>query len=187
MNKATIEKIEEIKSTILLIDVSQGDRLDKESKYKALKLLDELTDNKEDTRLFNTRLMLKNYRNLKARCQELKETNKIEVEEDPFIEIGGERLSVESLARSNTRTIKMMHFIDKMLEFYKSDCERHGKDGIRKYDTLMHFYIYDKKRTYADIAELHDVNERTVRRDLKEAVYALSVLIFGIDGLRIQL
>ncbi|MGE7998843.1 hypothetical protein ACQKOF_09225 [Lysinibacillus sp. NPDC093190] len=113
--------------------------------------------------------------------------NKVETEEDPFVEIGGEYLSIESLTRSSVRTMNMINFIDKMLEFYKNDCKQQGKEGIRKYDTLMHFYIYDDKKTYADIAELHVVNERTVRRDLKEAVHALSVLIFGIDGLRIQL
>ncbi|MCY1184826.1 hypothetical protein D9M73_255500 [compost metagenome] len=51
----------------------------------------------------------------------------------------------------------------------------------------MYFYIYENKKTYEEIAELHQLNERTVRRDLKEAVHALAVLIFGIDGLRIQL
>ncbi|MFJ7953535.1 hypothetical protein ACIQZG_18695 [Lysinibacillus sp. NPDC096418] len=151
-------------------------------------LMQEENNKKTDRRIFNTRLLLRNYQNFKARCEELKETNKVEViEEDPFIEVSGEYLSVESLTRSSVRTINMMRFIDNMLEFYKKDCERQGKESIRKYDTLMSFYIDDDKKTYADIAELHNVNERTVRRDLKEAVYALSVLIFGIDGLRIQL
>ncbi|MFJ7662971.1 hypothetical protein ACIQXW_11260 [Lysinibacillus sp. NPDC097162] len=142
---------------------------------------------KSDRRLFNTRLLLRNYHNLKARCEELVEKNKTETEDDPFIAIGGEYLSIESLTRSSARTMNMMNFIDKMLEFYKKDCERQGKEDIRKYNTLIHFYINEDKKTYEDIAELHELNERTVRRDLKEAVHALSVLIFGIDGLRIQL
>lgn len=142
---------------------------------------------KTDRRLFNTRLLLRNYHKFKVRCEELKELNKVETEEDPFVEIGGEYLSIESLTRSSVRTMNMMNFIDKMLEFYKNDCIQQGKDAIRKYDTLMHYYIYEDKKTFDDIAELHNINERTVRRDLKEAVQALSVLIFGIDGLRIQL
>ncbi|MEY9980088.1 hypothetical protein [Lysinibacillus sp. RC79] len=142
---------------------------------------------KADRRLFNTRLLLRNYHQFKVRCEELKELNKVETEEDPFVEIGGEYLSIESLTRSSVRTMNMMNFIDKMLEFYKNDCIQQGKEAIRKYDTLMHYYIYEDKKTFDDIAELHDINERTVRRDLKEAVHALSVLIFGIDGLRIQL
>lgn len=142
---------------------------------------------KADRRLFNTRLLLRNYHNFKARCEELKEMNKVETEEDPFIEIGSEYLSIESLTRSSARTMNMLNFIDKMLEFYKDDCVRQGKEAIRKHDTLMYFYINEDKKTYSDIAELHEINERTVRRDLKEAVHALSVLIFGIDGLRIQL
>jgi len=142
---------------------------------------------KADRRLFNTRLLLRNYHNFKARCEELIEMNKVESDDDPFVEIGGEYLSIESLTRSSMRTMNMVNFIDKMLEFYKKDCERRGKEAIRKYDTLMHFYINDDKKTYEDIAELHELNERTVRRDLKEAVQGLSVLIFGVDGLRIQL
>lgn len=155
------------------------------TKFKELQ--QEEQTKKADRRLFNTRLLLRNYHNLKVRCEELKEMNKIETEDDPFIEIGGEYLSVDSLTRSSARTINMMNFIDRMLEFYKKECELQGKEAVRKYDSLMHFYIYDKKKTYIEIAELHDIDERTVRRDLKEAVYALSVLIFGIDGLRIQL
>ncbi|MEQ6855281.1 hypothetical protein AAHH17_12445 [Lysinibacillus capsici] len=187
MNQVTREKIKEIQNTILLINVDEGDRLDKESKRKALKLLDEIAGAKEDRRIFNTRLLLRNYHNFKNRCDELKESNKVETEEDPFLEIAGEYLSVESLTRSSARTMNMMNFIDKMLEFYKSDCERQGKEAMRKYNTLMHFYIYEDKKTYEEIAELHQLNERTVRRDLKDAVHALAVLIFGIDGLRIQL
>lgn len=187
MNKLVREKIKEIQNTILLINVDGGDRLDKESKRKALKMLDEIAGEKEDRRIFNTRLLLRNYHNFKNRCEELKESNKIETEEDPFIEIAGEYLSVESLTRSSTRTMKMLNFIDKMLEFYKHDCERQGKEALRKYNTLMCFYIDEDKKTYDDLAELHNINERTVRRDLNEAVQALSVLVFGIDGLRIQL
>lgn len=142
---------------------------------------------KIDRRLFNTRLLLRNYRSFKERCEILQEENKVKVKEDPFVEIGGQYLSIESLTKSSARTLNLMLFIDKMLDFYKSDCERQGKDAIRKYETIMHYYIYDDKKTYADIAGLYGLNERTVRRDLKEAVYALSVLIFGVDGLRIQL
>ncbi|UPW82741.1 hypothetical protein [Lysinibacillus sp. Ag94] len=150
-------------------------------------LQQEEQNKKIDRRLFNTRLLLKNYRRFKERCEKLIEVNEVKVEEDPFIEIGGQYLSIESLTKSSARTLNLMLFIDKMLDFYKSDCERKGKGAIRKYETLMHYYIYDEKKTYDDIAGLNDVDERTVRRDLKEAVYAVSVLIFGVDGLRIQL
>ncbi len=187
MNTVIRKKIKEIQNTILLINVDEGDRLDKESKRKALKMLDEIAGVKEDRRIFNTRLLLRNYHNFKNRCEELKGTNKVEAEEDPFFEFGGEYLSVESLTQSSARTINMMNFIDKMLEFYKKDCEQQGKEAVRKYKTLIYYYIDEDKKTYEDIAELHEINDRTVRRDLKEAVYALSVLIFGIDGLRIQL
>jgi hypothetical protein len=42
MDKETIEKLKEIESAVLLIDVSKGDPLDKKSKQKALELLREL-------------------------------------------------------------------------------------------------------------------------------------------------
>ena len=155
------------------------------TKFNELK--EEEQNKKIDRRLYNTRLLLRNYRNFKGRCEKLKEENKVKVKEDPFIEIGGQYLSIESLTRSSARTLNLMLFIDNMLDFYKSDCERQGKGAIRKYETLMHYYIYDDKKTYDDIAELYNLDERTVRRDLKEAVYAVSVLIFGVDGLRIQL
>lgn len=150
-------------------------------------LQQEEQNKKIDRRLYNTRLLLRNYRDFKVRCEKLREENKVSVKEDPFIEIGGQYLSIESLTRSSARTLNLMLFIDEMLDFYKNNCERQGKTAIRKYETLMHYYIYDDKKTYGEIAELYELDERTVRRDLKEAVYAVSVLIFGVDGLRIQL
>ncbi|MFY0517241.1 hypothetical protein ACOMCU_05310 [Lysinibacillus sp. UGB7] len=66
---------------------------------------------KADRRLFNTRLLLRNYHIFQARCEELKEMNKVETEEDPFIEIGSEYLSIESLTRSSARTLNMLNFI----------------------------------------------------------------------------
>lgn len=42
MDEKTIEKLKEIQNTVLLINVSKGDALDKKSKKQALKLLEEL-------------------------------------------------------------------------------------------------------------------------------------------------
>lgn len=47
VNEKEIEKLKEIQNTILLINVSKGDDLDKKSKNNALKLLEELISQKE--------------------------------------------------------------------------------------------------------------------------------------------
>lgn len=141
-----------------------------------------------DRRLFNTRILLKNYRHLKVYCDEMKENLDLEGEEqEEIISPDKEYLTLESIKRSEVRTLAMMRFIDNMIRVYETDCKHLGTEAVRRYETLLHFYINDERKTYAEIAKLHNVHERTAQRDLKEAVHAMSVLFFGTDGLRLQL
>lgn len=141
-----------------------------------------------DRRLFNTRILLKNYRHLKVYCNEMKESMDVaEDEKGEIITEDKEFLTLESIKKSEARTLAMMRFIDSMISVYEKDCKHLGDEAVRRYETLLHFYINDEKKTYAEIATLHNVHERTAQRDLKEAVHAMSVLFFGTDGLRLQL
>lgn len=141
-----------------------------------------------DRRLFNTKILLKNYRHLKVYCNEMKKNLDLKMgEEEKIITPDKAYLTLESIKRSEARTLAMMRFIDNMIRVYEMDCKHLGAEAVRRYETLLHFYINDKRKSYAEIAKLHNVSERTAQRDLKEAVHAMSVLFFGTDGMRLQL
>ena len=164
-------------TAIAEVAIAKFNELQQEEKTKRL-----------DRRLFNTRILLKNYRHLKVYCDEMKENKDLEGEEqEELISPDKEYLTLESIKRSEARTLAMMRFIDNMISVYETDCKHLGAEAVRRYETLLHFYINDERKTYAEIAKLHNVHERTAQRDLKEAVHAMSVLFFGTDGLRLQL
>ncbi|MFE3573723.1 hypothetical protein [Lysinibacillus sp. NPDC059133] len=172
MNNIEQEQI----AVIAEVAITKFNELQQEEKTKRL-----------DRRLFNTRILLKNYRHLKMYCDEMKETMDIDDgETEDLFTADKEYLSLESIKRSEARTLAMMRFIDNMIKVYELDCKHLGTEAVRRFNTLMHFYIYEKKKSYAEIAEIYHVHERTAQRDLKEAVYAMSVLFFGTDGLRLQ-
>jgi len=164
-------------AAIAEVAIAKFNELQQEEKTKRL-----------DRRLFNTRILLKNYRHLKVYCDEMKENMDLEGEkQEEIISPDKEYLTLESIKRSEARTLTMMRFIDNMIRVYETDCKHLGTEAVRRYETLLHFYINDERKTYAEIAKLHNVHERTAQRDLKEAVHAMSVLFFGTDGLRLQL
>jgi hypothetical protein len=140
---------------------------------------------KRDRRLRNTKLLLKHYRSFKRHCGDVK--TELEKLNDPeFLnEIDTEKFAIESDKRSKERTLAMVRFIDKMLEVYRIMCERSGRpEEIRKYKTIEMMYISDEKLTAEQIAEEHEIDTRTVYKDINKASNALSALIFGVDGMR---
>ena len=143
---------------------------------------------REARRLRNTKLLLRNYRQLKLHCADIKETIQLlDMSNLGLIEdIETDELAIESIKRSKKRSLAMIQFIDRMLEVYRALCEQSLKeDEFRRFETIHGLYISEGRMTFAEIAECQNVSERTIRRDEKEAIKALSVLIFGIDGLRL--
>ena len=140
---------------------------------------------KRDRRLRNTKLLLKNYRAFKLHCQDVKE--ELEKLQDPeFLEeLDADEFAIESIKRSKERTLAMVRFIDQMLLVYRIVCEQSGKpEDLRRYQTVYWMYIADEKKTADEIAEGHNIDRRTVYKDINNACQALSALIFGVDGIR---
>lgn len=140
---------------------------------------------KRDKRLRNTRLLLRNYRSFKLHCWDIEE-ELVAIETTGVLDdLIADEFAVESIKRSKERTLSMVRFIDQMLIVYKTICEQSNKsEDIRKYEVIFDLYISSAKKTYEEIAECHKIHVRTVHRDVTEAVKALSVLVFGVDGIR---
>lgn len=138
-----------------------------------------------DRRLRNTRLLLENYQNFKIHCTE----NAVEIEHllDPddfeFLDVGD--LVIESIVKSKKRTISMVAYLEHMLEVYHAVANTSKKkEDARKYDTLLKYYILNPSLELEEIAVVHQVSVKTVKRDLDNAIKALASLIFGVDSVR---
>ncbi|CEG25997.1 hypothetical protein [Bacillus sp. B-jedd] len=148
---------------------------------------DKLKKHKErrDRRLRNTKLLLRNYRNLVIHCQDIKlELSGID---DVLLmeELDGEDLALEAIKRSKQRTLAVVQFIQNMLDIYKLICERSNRpEDIRRYSVIKKMYIDEPRTTVENIAECHSVEKRTIFRDVEKACKDLSGLLFGVDSIQ---
>ena len=158
-----------------------------------------------DRRLHNTELLLRNYRTLKASCEnavyESRDSKREEVTEilEDIMEMKDDKVIVESIRTSAKRTALMVQHIDKMLDVYRIYCSKISDRDKRRYkiikvDSMLllasaaiikDLYISKKPMKIDEISKKYSVSKVTVYEDIKIAKERLSSLFFGIDGLRI--
>lgn len=172
-----------------MISEKQLEVISKAAAQAALEHLEKERERKEkekrDRRLRNIRLLLKHYRSFVKHAADIK----LEIEElDELVNLDDlevDELAVESIKRSKERTAAMVKFINKMISVYKSICEQSGKpEDLRRFDTIYHMYISDKKKTAEEISEIHFITKRMVYKDVHKACEVLAVLVFGVDGIK---
>lgn len=141
--------------------------------------------------LFNTRLLLRNYHKLinhyeQAICRESdvgSEVFDIDLIVDQF---STKEVVVESISTSRKRTIIMMEHLKTCLKILEADY----KCQPEKYQAFKMFYLNEGTASlkigdrYKAIAETIHCGERSARNWVDELVEALSVLLWGIDGLK---
>jgi hypothetical protein len=141
---------------------------------------------KHDRRLRNIRLLLKNYRSLVRHCGDVKlEIDKL----DEKLELGlldSNEFAIESVKRSKKRTLAMVKFVTRMVKAYEKMCEAESEEALRRYRSVYYLYISDERKTAKEIATCHKTDIRTVYRDVNNSLEPLSVLMFGVDGLRFK-
>ena len=87
-----------------------------------------------DRRLRNTRLLLKNYRTLKQHAQgavfnaKKAKENAVDILDGLDSFQFDDNLYIESIKRSQQRTIIIMRHIDEMLKYYRIACEQSGRE-----------------------------------------------------------
>lgn len=140
---------------------------------------------KHDRRLRNVKLLLRNYRSFAAHVAEIKlDINELD-EKLELEELDSDEFKLLSIKRSKKKTLAMVRFINKMLVIYKTMCEQTGKpEDIRRYETVYKMYIAEVKMTAEEISEMHNTAVRTTFNDIEKASKDLTVLIFGVDGIR---
>ncbi|MDO5397171.1 MAG: hypothetical protein Q4G33_04505 [bacterium] len=139
----------------------------------------------KDKRLRNTKLLMKNYRSLKAHVQNAvcdigdADENAVDILELMW-DTGKSEAVVESIKRSALRTYIIINHIDAMLAAYYKMCQR-SEVAQRRWEILKRKYIDDNPMKNSEIAEIYFINPRTVQKDIDCACSQLSTLIFGID------
>lgn len=153
------------------------------------------TKKRYDRRLRNTRLLLKHYRSLKVHNKITNSTinsvykdNAIDILDD-IEAINDEEQYIQALSRTKIRTLIIVGHINKAMSYYEAICESEGKVKERRYDIIKYIYMDPTKDdltpTYEEAAEHFNLNLRTVGRDIRCAIEDLSILFFGIDGIKL--
>lgn len=132
-----------------------------------------------DWRLRNTKLLLKNYQLLIKHCDEIVD----DLEDYENVIFDPDELNLQTLMKYKARTKKMLDYFDSVWRSYYVYCKQKGGSVYRRFAVINNLYILENEIKIVDIAELHGVDERTIRRDEKKATEELSVFLFGIDSL----
>lgn len=144
---------------------------------------------KHDKRLRNTRLLLKEYRNFVAHSSEsvYKSSNvkPIDILDELEEDVLSGELCVESIKTSTERTRVIVEHINSMLAILQYLCHNSGRpEQIRRYNVLYDMYISSNVTNAEDIAKKYHIDRRTVYRDIDTIAPDLTVLMFGVDGIR---
>jgi len=151
----------------------------------------QLCKGRQDRRLRNTKLLLRNYRDLKTHvtgaifsARQAKESA-IDILDGLDSYDMTDELYIESVKRSQQRTVIILAHIDEMIRYYRISVERSNRpEDMRAYRVIMAMYIEDEPVSVDAIAEQEHIERRTVYKDINTGVRQLSALIFGIDSLR---
>lgn len=145
-----------------------------------------------DRRYHNTKLLLRNYRNLNVNAED-SVFGRSQMEESAadiltsMMNMYDSEVVVESIMRSATRTAIIVTHVKKMLELYQIYCERSSNPiETRRYNVVYDLYIANIKLNRKEIAEKYNISKETTYKDEKIAIESLSSLIFGIDGVNFR-
>lgn len=156
-----------------------------------------LEDVKAKKRLENqsihiTKNKLKSYRRVKAslvETEEFTEYEKIELRWEFIKDLMGSGLDVieksenriKSFEAKRKRDLFEIQSIDKALSLYKEEVDNSDSDETkRRYRELYSMYIDDKIHSIAEIAEIENISEKIVYRDLGIACKIISVYLIGM-------
>jgi hypothetical protein len=145
---------------------------------------------RHDKRLWNTRLLLRNYQLLKEHTEkavcssEPSEIKKSAIDILDEIDDFDKTTYINSIKQSVAKTKIVLAHIDEMMKIYKICCETSDRDeDIRRYRIVGYTYFNDPRLKIAEICSLEGIDVSTFYRDSRESCEKLSALIFGIDGL----
>ena len=145
-----------------------------------------------------TKVLLKKYRDFKTMADKtLVDAASVEEEstDEDLIEainslmqfgVDKRELDIVSNQKRVYRTKALMAHVDIMLEAYRIRCDRAlNQDEQRRYRVIYQMYISPEPLAAADIAESEHIGLTTVYDTVNKAINDLSILIFGVDGIKL--
>lgn len=141
-----------------------------------------------DRRLRNTKLLLRHYRDFVAHADELQRPLDAVEELEALNELYAEEYAVQAIRKSKQRTAAMVRFVQGMMSVYCERCERSPQpEDMRRYKVVEALYVAEEIVTVEKLAERYGIDISTVYKDVNAACKVLSVLMFGVDGIRLEL
>lgn len=149
---------------------------------------DKADTEKHDRRLHNTRLLLSHYRDFKKHIKGAIYTYQEPDKEKVIQELMSQKddtVAVESIKKSSKRTSIILQHIDHALEIFRQECQANGEASQRQYSELSDYYIEEGTRlNMTQLSDKYHVAKSTIHNDIRTSEEKLSVLFFGIDGLK---
>lgn len=139
------------------------------------------------TRYHNTELLLKNYLSLLDHYENSKDraSDIMDLDDDM------DEVIVKAIKRSRIRTAIMITQVESCLKILKLRMSAKGQQ--EKYEVIHRLYL-DKARRYMPFGELIMVvaeelhcGKDSIYRWKKEMITELSILLFGVDGIKLDL
>ena len=145
-----------------------------------------------------TKVLMKKYRDFKVMAEKtLVDAATVEEESDDIglieaieslMQYGVDKreLDIVSNQKRVYRTRALMAHVDVMLEAYRIRCAKAlNQDEQRRYRVIYALYISDEPKSAADVADEEHIGMTTVYDTVNKAINDLSILIFGVDGIKL--
>lgn len=139
-----------------------------------------------DRRLYDTKRLMRNYREIKIHAEDAIEAlGDIQNEDFDFYRSlmeEDDRVDVMAIIQSKARSAIMLAHIEAMLDSYQKICyaSQHPEE-MRRYRVMEAMCISELQEPVTEIAERENIDVRTVYRDLDAACDKMSALLFGIQ------
>ena len=131
----------------------------------------------------NTRLLMKSYNDLKKHSEKGIDSLKFALDNGDYNALSEDEVYILSIKQSKAKTLVMIAHIDIALKELKKRQKLAGTS--EQYKALEMFYI--DEASYTDIQDYLNCGINTPRRWINEMINQLSVLLFGVDGLKLDM
>jgi uncharacterized protein (DUF885 family) len=154
------------------------------------KLTNETEKFRRDKRYHNTKLLLKHYRDFREHVKNsVYSDGQIDQnrDADDWLElmetVADDEIYIKSIMRTRKRTEIILAHINIMMDFYEAQGEKDATKALR-HDVITS--IYRHGNTFEETAEKMKISTGYVYRLERHGIEDLSVLLFGIDGLKFE-
>jgi hypothetical protein len=134
-----------------------------------------------DERLRNTRILLKEYPKLKAHVLANPD---VYLTDDEYKMLTGVEPQPREIAKYHVKTNHMLQYVDQLLDAYKAYCLGGTENDRRRWQIIEDSYLSTTRLTNVKQAEKWGIVESRIRQEQTQAAQELSVMLFGVAGLK---